>query len=225
MKASAYPVRLTNVGMYTACLLGLLGLCVPAARAQQVLVQTNVAEDTVKAVFGPNRRYFGHLYLSYGLVAGPSGGPGAPLRYGLSSAELQLGGRVKRRLSQALALNLDLRYAYQNYSLAQDEAKTLPSPKLHLSESLAQHQLQSELSLRLNAGRRGNTVGRYLDLLAWGGWVMTSSHTTEDEPGPGIGSVETTEWGLPYFRRWLGGAGRRSRPGKKSKNRRSRPGP
>jgi hypothetical protein len=39
--------------------------------------------------------------------------------------------------------------------------------------------------------------------------VAGSSHVTEDEPGPGIGSVETTERGLPYVRRWNGGVGAR----------------
>jgi len=180
-----------------------------AVQAQQVLVEANVADDTIKTTFGPNRRYFGHVYGSYGLVAGASGGSGARLRYGLSSLEAQLGGRLKRRFSQTLALNLDLRYAYQQFSLAQNAPKTVPTPTLHKSESLSLHHIQSELSLRLNAGRRGNVIGRYLDLLAYGGWVAGTAHTTEDEPGPGIKSVETTERGLPYLQRWTGGVGAR----------------
>jgi hypothetical protein len=186
----------------------LLGMAF-SARAQQVLVEANVADDTIKTTFGPNRRYFGHAYASYGLLAGPSGGSGARLRYGFASSEVQAGGRLKRRLSQTLALNLDLRYAYQQFALAQNAQKTLPSPAQHQREDLALHHLQSELSLRLNTGRRGNVVGRYLDLLAYGGWVAGTSHTTEDEPGPGIKSVETTERGLPYLRRWTGGVGAR----------------
>ena len=180
----------------------------PAARAQQVLVQANVADDTVKTSVGPNRRYFGHFYLSYGLVAGPSG-PGAALRYGARSSELRGGGRLKFRLSQAFALNFDLGYAYQRYDLAQQAGKILPSPVLHRQEALGLHQLYAETSLRLNAGRRGNAVGRYVDLLATGGWVALSSHSTEDDPGPGIGAVETTESGLPYVRRWTGAVGAR----------------
>lgn len=180
-----------------------------AAQAQQVLVEANVAEDTIKTTFGPNRRYFGHVYGSYGLVLGPGGGSGAQLRYGLGSLEAQLGGRLKRRISQTLALNLDVRYAYQQFGLKQNAQKTVPSPTLHKSEVLSLHHIQSELSVRTNVGRRGNVVGRYLDLLAYGGWVAGTSHTTEDEPGPGIKSVETTESGLPYLRRWTGGVGAR----------------
>ncbi|MBF9220524.1 hypothetical protein [Hymenobacter ruricola] len=178
------------------------------ARAQQVLVQANVADDTIKTTFGPNRRYFGHAYLGYGLLAGGAGA-GAPVRYGLRSGELRVGGRLKRRFTQSLALNLDLGYAYQHLELAQNDQKTVPTPQLHRQESLAWHQLYSEISLRLNAGRRGNSVGRYLDVLAGGGWVAATSHSTEEEPGPGIGSVEVTERGLPYLRRWMGTAGAR----------------
>jgi hypothetical protein len=187
--------------------LALVG-ALPPARAQQVLVQANVADDTVKTTFGPNRAYFAHAYLGYGLAAGPAG-VGAALRYGPASAELQAGGRFKARLSNTFALNLDLGYAYQRYRLVQNERKIVPSPAQHRRESLGLHQVYSELSLRLNAGRRGNAVGRYLDLLARGSLVTGSSRTTEDEPNPGIRSVETTEYGLPYVRRWTGGVGAR----------------
>jgi len=197
-------------GRATTLVLALLGCALPArpALAQQVLVQANVADDTVKTSFGPNRRYFGHLYVGYGLVAGPAAA-GAGLRFGLPSSELRLGGRLKRRLSQTLALNLDLGYAYQRYALAQNAQKTVPSPALHRSESLARHQLYSEASLRLNAGRRGNTVGRYLDLLAGGGWVAATAHSADDEPGPGIDAVETIERGLPYLNPWTADLGTR----------------
>ena len=179
-----------------------------SARAQQVLVQVNVADDTVKTAFGPNRSYFGHLLVGGGLVAGPAG-RGAGLRYGLPSAELRGGGRLKFRLNQTLALNLDLGYAYQRYDLAQNDQKTVPAPTLHRRETLGLHQLYSEIGLRLNAGRRGNAIGRYLDLLASGGWVAATNHATNDDPAPGIGSVETTEYGLPYLRRWSSGVGAR----------------
>ncbi len=92
-------------------------LAAPAARAQQVLLQTNVAQDTLPPRTGPNRRYFGHLYASYGLVVGSSGA-GLPLRLGFASSETQVGGRLKWRASDHLAFTTDLRYAYLRYALA-----------------------------------------------------------------------------------------------------------
>lgn len=211
-KKNASDVRLQQlicrcrVGVGLA--LGLSSLGMPAARAQQVLVQANVAEDTLKSAFGPNRRYFGHGFVSSSLVAGPSE-RGAGVRYGLHSLELRVGGRAKLRLSQLLAFTFDLGYSYQRYELRQTSQKVVPTFALHQAENLGLHQLYAEFGLRLNAGRRGNTVGSYLDLLAGGGWVAGTSHTTTDEPGPGIRSVATTERGLAYLRRWTGGVGAR----------------
>jgi hypothetical protein len=169
----------------------------PVAQAQQVLLHSEVARDTLVPRTGPNRRYFGHFYLGYGLVAGGSSA-GLPLRYGVGSTEVQLGGRLKRRFTNNLALTADLRYAYLRYALAQDAGpKAAPFEPLHDTETLTYHQLQGELGLRLNTGfrPRGNVMGTYLDLLAYG--------------GPAVGRLEATRHQPPYLGRWLGGVGLR----------------
>lgn len=196
-------------GLWIA-LLGLL-LTSGGARAQQVLVKGDVADDTLRTVFGPNRRYFAHAFGGGGLVLGPAGGAGAALRYGLPSNELEVGGRFKRRYSQTFALTLAVRYALLTYALAQTGLKTVPNTTTYVRESLSLHQAQLEGGLRLNAGRRGNVVGRYLELLAWGGWVAATSHNTEDDPAPnsGASTTETTEHGLAYLNRWPAGLGLR----------------
>ena len=180
-----------------------------AASGQSVLLQADVAQDTLGAEFGPNRRYFGHVLMGLGLVAGPAGGPGAAVRYGRGSTELELGARLKRRCSQALALTLTGRYALLSYELAQTSRKTVPNATLHKRESLSLHQLQLEVGLRLNVGRRGNVVGRYVELLGWGGRVVGSSHRTEDPPAAGSGSTTTISRGLDYLAKWPAGLGGR----------------
>ena len=189
-------------------LAALLAALPTLGRAQQVLVEANVAADTLQPGFGPNRRWFGHGYVGLGLVAGPAEA-GAALRYGVYSGESRVGLRLKRRLSQAFALHADLAYTYLRYELAQQAGKTLPGPQLHEREALTLHQAGSELGLRLNYGRRGNAVGRYLDVLAGGNWVFASRHTVQDAPPPGTTSLEITEAGLMYLRRWTGSAGAR----------------
>ena len=186
-----------------------LGLLTAApALAQQVLVQADVAADTLAPISGPNRRYFGHLYLGYALVAGP-GAAGAPVRYGPASGELQAGGRLKRRLSQTLALTADARYAFLRYGLAQEPGKAVPTAAPHEAEALHLHQVQAELGLRLNAGERGNTVGNYLDLLAWGSFAFRTEYRADDAPPPGATSLQTTLGNPAYLRRLGGGLGLR----------------
>ena len=180
----------------------------PVARAQQVLLHSEVARDTLTPRTGPNRRYFGHFYLGYGLVAGGSS-TGLPLRYGVGSTEVQLGGRLKRRFTNNLALTADLRYANLRYALAQDAGpKAPPFTPLHDAETLTYHQLQGELGLRLNTGfhPRGNVMGTYLDLLAYGGPALGANHTTSDETTT-EGRLEVTRHAPPYMQRWLGGVG------------------
>jgi hypothetical protein len=186
----------------SAALALLLGT--PAAQAQQVLLQTDVAEDTIPNRTGPNRRYFGHFYLGYTLAAGPSA---LGLNHGFASSEVQVGGRLKRRLGPYFALNTDLRYAYLRYGL--DTGASQPSlfGTGFDSQYFSYHQLQGEASLRLSPYlRRGNTVGRYLDLLAYGGWAFATTYAT-NKPGPSGGRLEEVAHQPDYLARWLGGVG------------------
>lgn len=199
-------LRLLTVGCGTA--LGLL-LSAPTARAQGVLLRGNVATDTLRSNTGPNRTFFSHFYAGYAAVADGFKGPGAELHFG-RSGELFVGMRQKYRLSQVAAVGFDLRYARLVYHLAQNDQKILPAPDQHHRESFALPQAQAEVYGRLNVGRRGNVVGRYLDLTGWGGWIISSAHHYVDKPGPsGAERVEVTERGLNYLKRWSYGVGAR----------------
>ncbi|MBD2716911.1 hypothetical protein KBK19_17840 [Microvirga sp. STR05] len=188
--------------------LGLSLLAAAKGQAQRVLLQSTTAEDTVYEQFGPNRAFFNHLYLGYMPVVGRSAGNGAKLRYG-SSAEFMVGVRNKFRLSEPLSIGFDLRFVRLTYDLAQTSGKLLPTADLHYRESLAMSQVQVEGFVRLNAGQRGDAIGRYLDLTGWGGWALSTAHRFEDRPGTGPKKVQQTENGLPYLRRWSYGVGAR----------------
>lgn len=183
--------------------LGALSLLSPgAAQAQRVVLRAEPAADSVQVRYGPNRAIFRHLYLGYTPVVGRPQGPGADLRY-LRSAELFLGLRHKYRLSGGLAAGFDVRYARLAYHLRQTSGKLLPSPARHHTESLVLSQLQLEPYLRVHLGRRGNVIGRYLDLGGWGGYALGTSHHYEDRPGTGGGKrTVVVERNLGYMQRW-----------------------
>jgi hypothetical protein len=206
MRSKLLVDRKNNTLRGSALLLALL-LAGPAARAQQVLLQTDVANDTIPNRTGPNRRYFGHLYVGYALAAGPSA---LDVKRGATSSELQIGGRLKRRLGPYFAVNTDLRYAYLRYGLDPDAAaRPAPFGTGFESQVIGYHQVQGEASLRLNpARRRGNTVGRYLDLLAYGGWAFATNYACEG-PGPSGGRLEVVAHQPGYLARWQGGVGAR----------------
>ncbi len=200
------PIRKNARKLRLGAALLVLLLVGPAARAQQVLLQTDVANDTIPNRTGPNRRYFGHLYVGYALAAGPSA---LGVRHGAASSELQVGGRLKRRLNSFFAFNTDLRYAYLRYGLDPEIGRPAPFGPGFDTQTLSYHQVQGEASLRLNpARRRGNTVGRYLDLLAYGGWAFTTTYAVEG-PGPSGGQLEVVAHRPDYLARWQGGVGAR----------------
>lgn len=192
----------------------LLGICLllsaaPASVAQRILLQANVADDTIHSSFGPNRAWFSHFYFGYAAVVGSPAGPGAPLHYG-RSGDIFLGIRNKRRLTQTLAVGVDTRYNYLTYHLAQTNQKSVPTATLHKREYLALHQVQAEPFVRFNLGRRrGNAIGRYFDLAGWGGWALGTTHGYEDAATATARRVKTTERGLSYLNRWSYGASTR----------------
>ncbi|AYA36486.1 hypothetical protein D3Y59_05100 [Hymenobacter oligotrophus] len=192
-------------GLLTGLLLG----AAFSAAAQRPLLSTDVAADTVRQRYGPNRQLFRHLYVGYAFVLGQPAQQGAELRPA-ASAELTLGLRQKHRLAEHLALGFDARYARLQYSLAQNADKVLPTPELHHRESLVLQRADLEAWLRLNAGRRGNIVGRYLDAGAWGGRIIGTAHRTEDKPSASTARrLNAVAHGLPYVQPWAFGlAGR-----------------
>ncbi|SDX57611.1 hypothetical protein [Hymenobacter psychrophilus] len=172
------------------------------ASAQRVLLRADPATDTIPGRYGPNRAFYQHLYLGYTAVTGAAAGPGAKLRYP-QSAELFAGLRNKWRVTGSTAVGLDARFAYLRYQLQQNSTKQVPNSQLHYRESLNLTQLQLEPFARLSFGRRGNVVGNYLDVSAWGGWALASNHSYEDRPGQGQGTRTLVREVRPaYLRRW-----------------------
>ena len=172
-----------------------------------MLLRAEAAQDSLYGRYGPNRAFYAHLYAGYLPVVGRAAA-GAELRFG-SSAELQLGLRGKFRLSEQLSTGFDGRLVRRSYALRQTDHKRLPTPARHHREAISLTEAQLEGFGRLNVGRRGNVLGRYLDLTGWGGWVVGTAHRTEDRPAAGPRRVLTTERGLPYLRRWSYGLGLR----------------
>ena len=184
-------------------------LAATSVQAQRVLLRADPATDSMEVAYGPNRRFYQHVFLGYAPVVGAPAGNGADLRY-FTSAEPFAGLRYKFRLTKTVATGFDLRYARLVYALEQNPQKQLPNSQLYYKESLVFSQLQAEPYVRLGFGRRGNVIGHYLDMSGWGGWAMATSHHAESRPGTnGSARTVTVERNLSYVRRWSYGLGAR----------------
>ncbi len=149
------------------------------AQAQKVLLEEHVGKDTTEPFFGPNLKHFMHFDIGYGFVVGNSN-VGSQIEYGRSSSFL-FGLRYKRKINNYYSLGFSLDYYNVIYRLKQDSSKILPDKNLHDKEFLKTNNFNLELYNRFNFDRRGNYMGKYIDLGFYGNLPFSSSHQFTDD--------------------------------------------
>lgn len=162
------------------------------AFSQDILFFQNVKADTIRPAWGPNLKNFTYGFIGLGFPFNTS----EPVNYtkpGLSSA-FDLGIRYKRKFTNYLALGLDLGLSSTAYKIKQSEPKTFPNTAVNDKEKLQVSALSGSAFIRINVGRRGNYIGNYMDLGAFGGWNFQKKHktTNENEAGEKV-RVSTTK--------------------------------
>jgi len=153
-----------------------------ACKAQTVMLEQDVIKDTIPDKTGPNLKSFKHFCIGYGFVFGESEGSGATVK-SFGSSDFQLGFRYKRRVSNFYALGYEITYRVTAYKLKQDSSKRFPNKILHEKEKFSQNNLGLSLYNRFNFGKRGNYVGNFIDIGAYGDWAFSSVVQTKDSYG------------------------------------------
>lgn len=148
--------------------------------SQNVLFEQNVLADTVKSKAGPNLKNYVHFYFGYGIMVGPSDGDGAEISTGASS-NFELGVRYKYKISNLYSFGLNLSYNFYSYRIKQESDKIFPDTIIHDKEKFMLSSLSLGVYNRFNFGRRGNVIGRYLDLGAYGDWNLIKKHYVKDK--------------------------------------------
>lgn len=140
-------------------------------RGQDVVVEKDPAVDTLIPRWGPNYRHYIHFFLGIGAAVDP-GSTGATIRQPHFVDDFQFGLRYKLKLANFLAVGTELAYSFNNFVLKQDSSKTLPVSTLFDRQRMTFHNAQLGLYLRINYGKRGNSLGNYIDLGAYGEYVI-----------------------------------------------------
>ena len=161
-------------------LLSILLFSFSATFSQQVVFEQDVNKDTIVPTKGPNLKNFSHLYFGFGLVLGSPDSTGSDINMG-SSTDFIIGYRYKRKLSNFYAIGVDISYGATSFNLKQDSSKLLPSKELHDKEKINSNQLGLNLYNRFNFGKRGNHVGKFLDLGAYGHYTFNYKHIFKDQ--------------------------------------------
>lgn len=174
-----------------------------SAPAQNVILEKDPAIDSLVPSRGPNRKNYVHPYMSFGFTTDP-GEAGARSRQG-TFGHFQFGVRYKRRLSQTFAVGYEFAYDVNDLSQKQEAGKVAPDTFQYKRERLIFYNGLFSPYLRINFSRRGNQLGKYVDLAAYGAY--TFAHVLfqkSDLPDGRVIRSRTT--GLTYFQRWNYGA-------------------
>ncbi len=132
-------------------------------------------EDQYKATRGPNMRHYTHFYIGTGLVMDFDEKTGTRIDWWRSNQFL-FGYRYKLKLLSFYALGLDLSFKNTRYYFeGKDDNPLDPMNPLTFNQSRDRHHLHNsgiglEIYHRINIGRRGNTLGYYLDTGIRGQW-------------------------------------------------------
>jgi len=141
-------------------------------QAQDVILDVETAVDTIEPKKGPNYKRYAHLFMGFGVNAqlGEKGGLITP---GLD--QFQLGTRYKYKFNETFSAGWEWAYASSSFNMKQTSSKFTPDTFLHDRQRLIFYNLRLGAYLRINFGRRGNTLGKYLDLAGYGDYVF--AHT------------------------------------------------
>jgi hypothetical protein len=160
------------------------------AFSQDILLQQNVKADTIRPTRGANLKNFTYTYIGLGFPFNTSETANYT-KPGLSSS-FDIGIRYKRKLTNYLALGLDLGLSSTSYKIKQNEPKTFPNTTVNDKEKFQVSTLAGSAFIRLNVGRRGNYIGNYLDLGTYYGWNFQKKHKTINKNEAGEKVKEAT---------------------------------
>ncbi|MBK7030814.1 MAG: outer membrane beta-barrel protein [Bacteroidales bacterium] len=147
--------------------------------AQEIVFSKDVKSDTLRPTKGPNLKKFSHQYLGFSFPVFTN----EKLNYTkpFSSIAIDYGIRYKRRLNNTFAMGMDLSVNWAGYQIKQKEGKSVPDSAINKKEKFQVNSLTPALYFRINVGRRGNVIGNYLDLGAYGSFNWKTAYITTNK--------------------------------------------
>ncbi len=149
--------------------------------SQTKLIEEDIRKYDIKIpTSGPNLKNFRHFYLDYAFAVTQTKGEGADINFGKTHI-FTIGWRYKRKLSNFFSYGFDFNYNNLVFNLKQNSKKIVPNNITHTKEKIKLNNAGGEFFLRTNIGRRGNIVGKFLDIGAFVNWSIITKHYFEDD--------------------------------------------
>ncbi|MCX6258602.1 MAG: hypothetical protein NTW49_12005 [Bacteroidia bacterium] len=171
--------------------------------AQNVVLEQKPSKDTIEAKWGQNMKNFIHFYIRWDFMVGKND---VGANYKPGSSNFDFGMRYKLKLCKYDAIGMDFNFlSTSNYKLKQDNLSVMINQGdtgNFKKESLTFTSLGLEFFNRINYGRRGNAIGKFIDIGAFGNFSYYISHYIKDNGNsPTYGFYEMYERELKYTNR------------------------
>jgi hypothetical protein len=144
---------------------------------QKMLLDKDVSK-AYKNIRGPNTKSFKQICFGAGLIINNS-------KYteinNLKSRYLAICFRQKFKLLSFYSIGYEVGYHAWHFNIRQTEEKMIPNEEVHDKEKLRFHGSKLLLFNRLNIGKRGNVIGKFIDFGGYVNYVFSSTHYTKDK--------------------------------------------
>jgi hypothetical protein len=147
---------------------------------------------------GPNLDRYGHIFIGYGFIVGPSENDSATI-IPVNSSTFTLGWLSKWRINRWYELGFDVAYQYSSFKMEQDSFKTVPNTTIHRKEKLVFNRIEVAPFQRFKFRNRYHSTGTFLDMGVYFGYNYRVKHqTVERDQLPGSGKTRTVNLDLDY---------------------------
>jgi hypothetical protein len=141
---------------------------------QEVIMDKTVTKEMFKMNEGPNTSRFTHFFLSLGSFIKTSSQQADPSYPG--SLQIAAGLRTKFKIAEWYAIGYELEYRMFSFRYA----KAHDNLQIHDKDKIVSHSLALSLFQRFNIDKRGNYIGKFMDMGAYGELPFAKSNVLID---------------------------------------------
>lgn len=134
-----------------------------ALYAQEVIIDEQISDTIIEPAFGPNQKHFIQTIYSFGFVL-PSENDLSAMKYVENGFQFPIGLRYKYKIDNHLAIGSDLYFKWTWF----DFDTSRPASIAYKTEIYTLGAWGLAPYIRFNFGKRGNHLGTFLDLFAFG---------------------------------------------------------
>lgn len=147
-------------------LLSLVSFCYLQVAGQTIEEDRDVEQQQAQLEEGPNTKYYQHGFFQLGSILNIDAHDSAQVspNFGFFA----YGSRGKLKITSWFAIGWDLKYTFQQYNIKQGDENALADRKF-ISQRFDRHSVDAGAHLRFNIDKRGNTLGKYVDVGVCGG--------------------------------------------------------